>query len=232
MHLVHVALFLAYDRSYCVFILGVNSSMHVHYRVIVIMTLLCTANICFWNTYALSICSHKIIFVQDKMKIVLDKIIFVQDKKFCPKLKSHFSYNSSLMMNFLSMYKIFCSGQKIFCLRQFCFCPGQKSFYLYRWIRHLSSIESSNQVLSEPKSKREWQHFYTLQRSPQAIIACIRTNFGNFHACPYFALHNADIKSCFNVNLSFISFPLSAIATIAHCSALLPSVHITTTICT
>ena len=88
------------------------------------------------QAYALSICSDKIIFVQDKMKIVLDKIIFVQDKKFCPKLKSHFSYNSSLMMNFLSMYKIFCSGQKIFCLRQFWFCPGQKSFCLDRWIGH------------------------------------------------------------------------------------------------
>ena len=90
------------------------------------------------KAYALSICSDKIIFVQDKMKIVLDKIIFVQDKKFCPKLKSHFSYNSSLMMNFLSMYKIFCSGQKIFCLRQFWFCPGQKSFCLDRWIGHKS----------------------------------------------------------------------------------------------
>ena len=61
-------------------------------------------------TVALSICSNKIIFVQDKMKIVLDKIIFVQVKNFCPKLESHFSYNSSLMMNFLSMYKMFCSG--------------------------------------------------------------------------------------------------------------------------
>ena len=56
---------------------------------------------------ALSICPDKIIFVQDKIKIVLDKIIFFQDKKFCPKLNNHFSYNSSLMMNFLSMYKIF-----------------------------------------------------------------------------------------------------------------------------
>ena len=94
----------------------------------------------FIESNALSICSDKIIFVQDKMKIVLDKIIFVQDKKFCPKLKSHFSYNSSLMMNFLSMYKIFCSGQKIFCLRQFWFCPGQKSFCLDRWIGHKYSF--------------------------------------------------------------------------------------------
>ena len=83
----------------------------------------------------------KIVFVQDKMIIVLDKIIFVQDKKFCLKLKSHFSYNSSLMMNFLSMYKIFCSGQKIFCLRQFWFCPGQKSFCLDRWIGHKAKSE-------------------------------------------------------------------------------------------
>ena len=57
-------------------------------------------------------------------------------KSFLSEAKKSFFIQSSLMMNFLSMYKIFCSGQKIFWLRQFWFCQGQKSFCLDRWIGH------------------------------------------------------------------------------------------------
>ena len=145
----------------------------------------------------MSICSDTIIFVQDKMKIVLDKIIFVQDKKFCPKLKSHFSYNSSLMMNFLSMCKIFCSGQKILCLRQFWFCPGQKSFCLDRWIGHSVLWHSALGTSWDYPSFRRYTlaEWYPLWYYGILILSEARKNFSaHFHGnlMQFFCSHDSE----------------------------------------
>ena len=83
-------------------------------------------------TYAPSFCLDKIIFVRDKIKLVLDKIHFFTRlkssyllgkriendfklwKNYFPWLKSYFPSISQAKMYFLAQNKIFCPGQKSF----------------------------------------------------------------------------------------------------------------------
>ena len=77
-------------------------------------------------SYSWSIGQGKIIFVQDKIRIVLDQIFFVWSKKLCPRTKKFIiACELNEKWHFTSRKNI-CPGQKLFCSCQFWSYPWQK----------------------------------------------------------------------------------------------------------
>ena len=84
-------------------------------------------------SYSWSIGQGKIIFVQDKIRIVLDQIFFVWSKKLCPRTKS-----SSLLVNWmkndiLRPEKIFVLDKSYFVHVNFDLIPDKNNFVLGIW---------------------------------------------------------------------------------------------------
>ena len=65
-------------------------------------------------SYVSSFCPHKIIFVSDKMKIVLDKIFLVPDQTFYSRLKSSCLVGNSIENDFLAVEIFFSMAKKSF----------------------------------------------------------------------------------------------------------------------